>query len=185
MKFHIIFPALFLLANLNLTAQNTVHKSGLGFEIQAYPSGQLIGVTFEKMRPEKHVFDFRAAYNRVRHGDAGVHDDETGGGFGGSIGYRRFFKNNFNGWHLGLRIDVWFNTIDWEDYPMGGSTLSGTTDIIVVQPTVKGGYTFLFKNYWILDFSLAFGREFNVQTRGEPTGEGFILLGGFTFGKRF
>jgi hypothetical protein len=177
--------ALFLFISVNITAQKTLPTAGLGLELQAYPTGQLISITFEKMWQTENAFHIRAGYNRVRHGDAGVHDEESGGGFGGTIGYRRYFKEGHKSWHLGIRSDVWFNTIDWKDFLIAAAPNTGTSNIIVLQPTIEAGYLFLFKKNYLLDFSLAFGREFNVITKGEPTGEGFILLAGISIGKRF
>ncbi|MCB0663886.1 MAG: hypothetical protein KDC24_14155 [Saprospiraceae bacterium] len=170
---------------LFLFAQDQTTSWSTGIEIQAYPTGQIFGLTIEKMWNEKHAGHIRLGYNRVRHGDAGVHDEESGGGLGATFGYRRYFDPAYKAWHMGIRTDLWYNTIDWTDEIIGAPFKTGTTNIVVVQPTLEGGYTFLSKNNWTLDLSLAFGIEINVYTDGEPTGEGLILLGGLTVGKRF
>lgn len=185
MRLSIFFAVLFLFVSLQLAAQQDIPTAGLGLELQVYPTGQLIGITFEKMWSSKNACHIRAGYNRVRHGDAGVHDEESGGGLGGTLGYRRYFREDYRGWHIGIRSDLWFNTIDWKDFLPGAAPNTGTSNIIVLQPTLESGYLFLFKKEIFLDFALAFGKEFNIKTEGEPTGEGYILLGGLTFGIRF
>ena len=64
--------------------------------------------------------------------------------------------------------------------------ISGNTDIIVIQPTLEVGYLFLpFDSNLHISPTVSFGYEVNVRTRGEPVGEGAILLLGFQIGKRF
>jgi hypothetical protein len=179
----VLFLLGFMHFGTNVFTQSTLPNWGIGMEAQAYPTGQIFGLTFEKILSQKDALHLRLGYNRVRHGDAGVHDEETGGGFGFTLGYRRYFSNTPTTWHLGFRNDCWFNTIDWKDFK-NSSIQSGTSKILVIQPILEGGYLFSFKNNWILDLSLAFGVEINAKTKGEPTGEGLILLGGVTFGKR-
>ena len=82
--------------------------------------------------------------------------------------------------YFSIKSDVWFNTIDWTT----GSE-SGTTDITVIQPTAEIGYQFLGQSGFFISPSIAFGAEWNVSTRGEPTGQGAILLVGVQVGKRF
>ena len=63
--------------------------------------------------------------------------------------------------------------------------IGGTTNITVVQPTVEGGCALPVGENRFFSPTIAFGYEINVVTEGEPTGEGAILLLGFTFGRRW
>ena len=74
-------------------------------------------------------------------------------------------------WHVDLRVCT-------------GHQQSGKTDITVLQPTIQLAYIFL-KNDWLFTPHLAFGFEINVKTEGEEVGEGAILLGGISIGRRF
>ena len=156
----------------------------LTIEFQAYPTGLIPGIRIDKGFGEKHAFHLRGALNLIDHRDLGVQDDERGSGFGGTFGYRYYLKPEFQGWFLGIRTDVWRNTIEWEsltDIPS-----AGTTKLWVVQPTLEGGYLFLLGNQsWVFSPSLGFGVEVNVVTEGAETGQGMILLVGFSIGKRF
>ncbi|KAA3631875.1 MAG: hypothetical protein DWQ02_15740 [Bacteroidetes bacterium] len=153
------------------------------FEFQAYPTGLIPGLRIEKGFGDKNAAHLRLAANLFDHRDLGVQDEERGNGFGFTVGYKRYFKSDFKGLSLGLRNDIWFNTVDWVDNSsLGGIT--GTTKIVVVQPTAELGYLLEFGNNWVFTPALGFGYEINVKTDGVPTGEGAILLLGFSVGKR-
>jgi hypothetical protein len=156
----------------------------IGFEFQAYPTGLIPGLRIEKGFAEKNAVHLRLGYNLIDHRDLGPHQDETGNGYGFTIGYKRYLKADFKGWSLGIRNDIWFNTIDWKENIDTPQETAGITKITVVQPTAELSYLFEFGNSWIITPSIGFGYEVNVKTEGEPTGEGAILLLGFTIGKR-
>ena len=157
----------------------------IDFELQAYPTGIIPGIRIEKGFAQKNAIHLRLGYNWIRHRDLGVHEDERGDGFGFTLGYKRYLKAGFKGWFGGIRSDVWFNQLDWKDHIGLPNEQSGHTKITVVQPTAEAGYLFTLPNDWIIAPAIGFGYEVNVVTNGEPTGEGAILLLGFTLGKRF
>lgn len=157
----------------------------LAFEFQAYPTGLIPGLQLGYQFNERHNLHLRAGYNLVRHRDLGVQDDERGAGFGGTLGYRYFFKAGRTGWFAGARTDVWRNTIDWQDKDSGGNILTeGTSKITVLQPTAEAGYRFVLgSGSWFVAPAAAFGVEINVKTEGAQVGEGSILLLGFSLGQ--
>ena len=155
------------------------------FEFQAYPTGLIPGLRIEKGFADQHAVHLRLGYQIIDHRDLGVQEDETGSGYGLTLGYKRYFRPDFSGWFVGVRSDVWFNQIDWKNRIGMSDETSGTSDIVVIQPTAEAGYLFEFGNNWIFSPSLAFGWEVNVQTEGEDVGEGSIILVGLNFGKRF
>ncbi|NNE26340.1 MAG: hypothetical protein HKN09_05815 [Saprospiraceae bacterium] len=163
-----------------LTIQMTAQQSsGFGFEFQAYPTGLIPAVYFEQAIGSNADLYARLGYNWIRHRDLGKHDDERGDGFGFSIGYKRFFsKTEKTKWRLGVKNDIWWNSIDWTE---GNQT--GNTQITVVQPTLELGYV-IQKSNMLISPTLAFGYEVNVRTEGSPTGEGAILLLGVQWGRR-
>ncbi len=165
------------------------HSSGqeakdLSFEFQAYPTGLIPGVHFEKSLNTRSAVLFRLGYNWFRHRDLGVHEDERGGGFGGTLGYRRYFKEGFQGWNLAIKNDIWWNEVDWYDIGVNDLRIEGETSLTVLQPTAELGYTFLKNDSLVFTPTLAFGFEWNVRTDGAPTGEGPIILLGFRIGTR-
>lgn len=174
-----------LVFTLSLHAQS---RWSLAFEFQAYPTGLIPGLRADYHFKNHHSVHARAGYNWVRHRDLGIQDDERGDGFGGSLGYRYFFRENTKGgWFLGGRTDLWFNTLDWQDKDENGNIIStGTSKIVVLQPTALGGFQFLLGNKgWFVSPSAAFGVEINVKTEGAEVGEGLILLLGASVGKHF
>ncbi len=166
-------------------AQSSVFD--LNFEFQAYPTGLIPGLRLEKGFADQHAVHLRLGYNWIRHRDLGVQDDERGDGYGFTLGYKYYFREAFQAWFLGARNDIWFNTLDWEDYDAGGNVVdSGTTKITVVQPTAEVGFTFVSgEGKWTFSPNLAFGYEVNVKTDGAEVGEGAILLLGIKIGPRF
>lgn len=156
----------------------------VNFELQAYPTGIIPGIRIEQNKGDKSATHIRLGYNWIRHRDLGVQDDERGDGFGFTIGYKRYFKSGHEGWNIGLKSDLWWNSIDWKNNIGEPSEISGTTKITVLQPTVELGYLIKKENFHFTP-TIAFGYEWNVKTEGEPTGEGAILLIGFQIGKSF
>ena len=168
---------LLILFSLVVWAVNAQQFTTIGIEFQQYPTGTLSGITASAGWTDHHLFSVRLGYNALDHQDFGVHDDEKGGGFGGSIGYSYHFSSNYSKWMLGARTDLWFNEVDWQDN-MGTNLLEGTSKVTVLQPTAMIGYVFRIKENFILTPTLAFGAEINIITKGEPVGEGAILLWG-------
>lgn len=176
---------LFFVFNASVSAQND-SSFDIGLEIQAYPTGVIPGLHFEYGLSDKDGLLGRVGYNIVNHRDLGVQDDEKGGGFGFSVGYRRYFKPDRQGFFLGARADLWFNKIDWKENPDLITEVSGRTDITVFQPTAEAGYVInLPKDNWSFVPNIALGAEINIKTEGRETGQGAVLLIGFTFRKRF
>ncbi|MBK9015010.1 MAG: hypothetical protein IPM82_13565 [Saprospiraceae bacterium] len=178
MKNKLGFTIILLLSAAIGFGQNRVMDIGL--EVQVYPTGYIPGFRVEKSFTKRDLGSVRVGYQIIDHRDQGLHDDETGSGFGGSLGYKHYFNRYFTGPSLGLRTDVWANKIDWvTKLEMGGES-KGSSDILVVQPTVEFGWAFTLGENLVLTPAAAFGFEINVKTTGEDTGEGAILLAGLT-----
>ncbi|RMG32185.1 MAG: hypothetical protein D6730_00065 [Bacteroidetes bacterium] len=187
MTHHFFFLICALLALQPLQAQEIRpgQLADAGIEIQAYPTGIIPGLRFALALGPQDALHLRLGYNFIRHRDLGVHQDERGDGWGFSLGYRHYFSKGLQGWFLGLRDDTWFNQLDWRDNIDQADEVSGSTRIIVVQPTAEGGYLFESGNgKWGFAPSVAFGFEINVKTEGAEVGQGAILLIGIGFSRR-
>jgi hypothetical protein len=145
----------------------------VGPELQLYPAGLIAGVRAERSVSAHGALSARLAYNLTDRRDFGEHDDESGGGPGGGLGYRWYFDESRAGWLAGLRVDLWDLEIDWQE---NGS--SGTTDVLVLQPTAEAAYAWRVGRTMTLDLGLSLGAEINVDTDGQDVGEGAILLAG-------
>ena len=151
-------------------------QTDLALELQVYPTGILPGISMDQSLSEKGVFYGRVGGNFFDHRDLGVQEEEEGSGWGFSLGYKQYFKENQAGWRWGIKNDLWRNTVDWKT----GNEV-GETKITVIQPTAEVSYV-IRKAKFFLAPSLAFGFEWNVETEGRPTGEGAILLVGVQVG---
>lgn len=175
---------LFIFIVLSLSLYQAHSQIDLNFELQVYPTGIIPGIRIEQNQGEMSATHLRIGYNWIRHRDLGVQEDERGDGFGFTIGHKRYFKNNHQGWNIGLKTDFWRNTLDWKNNINQVDEITGTTKITVIQPTAELGYLIQKENFHLTP-TIAFGYEWNVKTEGEPTGEGAILLLGIQLGKRF
>jgi hypothetical protein len=184
MKKLLILISVFLFAFIPEQASAQVRLSDIGVEFQAYPAGLQPGIRADLGLGQRENLNLRVGYNFVNRRNWGVHFDEYGGGPGFSLGYRHYFQDGQSGLFLGGRTDFWFVDIDWVDEgPLG---LFGTTETVILQPTVEGGWLFQFAGKKLaIAPNLAFGREINIVTKGEEVGQGWIFLAGFMFTKRF
>lgn len=168
-----------------LFGQDSASKyADIGIEVQVYPTGFLYGLKAEFGFKPKHALELRLGYNELDHQDFGVHLSEIGGGFGGTIGYRYYFKPTNTKFFLGVRSDIWFNKIEWFDIVIRG-IIEGETSVTVLQPTAIFGYSWLFGNHFVLTPTIAAGAEINIITDGAPVGEGPIVLVGINALYRF
>ena len=170
---------------LLLCAHTSYGQTDLSISTQVYPTGIIPGVQIDKFISDDKAILVRLGYQIIDHRDLGVHDDEVGNGFGFTLGFRKYFANRDNKFYFSIKNDVWFNNIDWFDDLDSGERVTGSTDITVLQPTAEVGYQFLSESGFFISPSVALGAEWNVSTRGEPTGQGAILLIGVQLGKRF
>ncbi len=183
----ILSAGLFLLCSFAIQTSSYGQSKifDLGFEFQAYPTGLIPGLRLETGFADQHALHLRLGYNVFDHQDYGVQDDETGDGYGFTFGYKYYFKPGFERWFLGIKNDLWWNAVEWKNTVSSNIEIAGKTNITVVQPTLEAGFAMKVGSDWFFSPSLAFGFEVNVKTDGEPTGEGPIILLGFTFGKRW
>ena len=178
------------LSPATVSLQSSTEKGDAGFfeefsigpEVQVYPAGIIAGVLAQTPVSDDDLFTFRIAYNATDRQDFGEQDDEEGGGPGFGVGYRHFFDEDYLGWLVGGRLDLWFLEIDWED---DNPVAEGTTDVIVLQPTIEGGYAFDGGDGWRIEVTASVGAEINVDEDGEDVGEGAIGLLGVSFTKEF
>lgn len=143
-----------------------------GAEVRAYAAGVIPALYGEAPLSADELVTFSAGANLTDRRDWGEHDDEEGDGYGLGVGYRYLYGEDPDRWFLGARLDVWSLSIDWEDDP----DRDGSSDVLVLQPTVEGGYRFALGGGWRLNVFVAVGAEINVDTDGEDVGEGGIAL---------
>lgn len=176
-----MFTVLFVILSSCTQAQEVGYRTtDAGAEIQWYPAGGIMAIHLAFNAKLHHSFYTRLGYNMANRKNFGKHDDEQGGGFGATFGYRYYIKYKPVGFFLGGRTDLWALNIDWKQ-----GTESGTSKVTVFQPTAELGYTFLINDQVFITPTFTNGFEINIKTRGEPVGEGFITLLGLSAGIRF
>ena len=160
---------------ISFSGKKVMAQASYGIFVQAYPTGIVPGIFLHFPTGKKSIMELRGGYNFLNHGDAGVQLDEKGGGFGGSLGYHYFFTKVMQRWTIGIRNDIWFNEVNWKKELSTGVIVDGKSDIVVIQPTLTGGYTFDLGPLR-LNPNLAFGYEVNVVTKYQEVGQGAIIL---------
>jgi hypothetical protein len=180
-------PLLLILFILSATSFGQVKPTDMGLELQVYPTGLLPGIRIDQALSPYSSIHLRGGFNLFDHQNFGVQDNEEGWGMGLTLGFRRYLSVNWEKWFLSARTVFWLNRVNWKSLGVNDQILaSGTTKLLVVQPTLEGGYQFTFANdTWFLTPTLALGMEINAVTQGAPTGQGAILLLGFQTGRRF
>lgn len=155
---------------------NNNTKMDMGISLQAYPAGYIPTLNLEHYPDKRTSLVYRLGANIVDRKDfSDENDQETGAGFGGSIGYRKHFQLKKGKVIAGLNVDVWNLWIDWENNVNGLTRTSGITYTLVVQPWFEGGYFFNIKNSTSqLGSTLGFGREINAITNGKDVEQGWI-----------
>ena len=178
MKFQILFSFFVLIAVSSTSAQNTTLNEGtyLGLSVQAYPAGIIPTVNLETYLNEKSSLLFRLGGNFTDRQDfSDVNLTEEGEGFGGSVGFRKHFPLKTGKIVAGIITDLWSLEIDWTDNGPADTIISGTTDILVLQPYLEGGYFLPIKNSSSqIGLTLGFGREINIRTQGDEVAQDFI-----------
>ncbi len=154
-------------------------QTDLSAQVQLYPTGLIPGVKIDHSISTHGRLSLRLGANIFDHQDLGVQEMEVGSGFGFSMGYQRYLRDDFTGLHLELKNDVWWNTVDWQT-----DAFNGTSEIVVLQPTLNLGYTTFLGSSFFISPSVGFGWEWNVLVDGEPTGQGAIGLLGLSAGIR-
>ncbi len=148
----------------------------LGLSVQAYPAGVIPTVNLETYLNDTSSLLFRLGANFTDRQDfSDVNVTEEGSGFGGSLGFRKHFPLKTGKIVAGILTDLWSLEIDWTDIGPADEPISGTTDILVLQPYLEGGYFLPIKNSSSqIGLTLGFGREINIVTDGDEVAQDFI-----------
>lgn len=178
----LIFTGLFIFSfSLYGFAQESP-KLEVGVEAQWYPAGWLLGPVIQYHFRPNHVFFAKLGINLAdRHDWSGLNDDEKGSGYGGSLGYRCFLKKDKSTLFFGTRGELYNTNIKWKNDIGKVNETSGTTRIVVYQPSFEIGYWLRPKDSpWSYTLSGGAGVEINLVTGGKPVGEGGMWLATFS-----
>lgn len=156
-------------------------SSDVGAEIQWQQDGGLLSVQLAFNVKAHHTVIFRVGYNKIQTGSA-IHNFENGDGWGGSLGYRYYIKDVPLKLFTGLRIDASKMNVHWSN-----PSFEGNTRLAFLQPTVEGGYTFLFNDKFFITPNFAIGYQIKIYSKGENIayGKGIVPQAGVSAGWRF
>ena len=152
----------------------------IGAEFQWYPTGTISSLHLAFNARMHHSVLVQLGYNKANRKDNGEKDNEKGGGWGGAIGYRYYFKPFPHKFFLGAKTGLWRLNIDWVEGAQTGESKTWT-----LQPAFEIGYTFIINDQAFITPSISNGVEINMKTQGEKVGQGFITLIGISAGVRF
>ena len=176
MKKYLFVLTILFFASFQAHSQSSKY---IELETQWYPAGYQFMLSGEYGFTGKDALHVKLGYNLALRKDFSPYNDlEEGGGFGFSLGYRHYlFGDSNNGVYAGVRTDMWWLSIDWEDATATSNT--GTTKITVFQPTAEIGYLYQFSDSPLaIGANAAAGYEINIITNGDPVGQGAMgLLG--------
>ena len=175
----LFFTVFFIAARSQEIGFNT---TDIGGEFQWYNKGTIFNLQLALNAKIHHSFLIRAGYNNTNLQRTTTHDSEEGGGFGGGLGYRYYFKPFPHKFFIGTRVDLWKMDITWSK-PL----MEGTTKLWTMQPALEAGYTVVINDNFFFTPYIAAGTQVNLKTEGEKvgSGEGFIFLPGISAGIRF
>jgi len=150
--------------------------SNLGVSVQVYPAGIIPTVNLEQYFTKRSSLVYRLGANIVDRQDfSAENDEEKGGGFGASIGYRIHYPLRNGEIITGINMDVWNLWVDWRDKLPFQNMTSGTTYTLVIQPWLEAGYFFHLKNSNSkIGITAGFGREINTIVDGKQVAQDWI-----------
>lgn len=167
---------------------SSIHSQTIGYstvdvggEFQWYPQGHITGLHIAYNSKYHQAVHLRIGYNKTDRDDWGKHEEEKGGGWGGTIGYRYYFRPFPHKFFIGVRTDLWRLNINWSD---SNPLASGVSKTWVVQPTIELGYLFFVNDQGFITPTISNGYMMNIKTNGAETGNGFITLLGISAGIR-
>lgn len=172
------------LLSLAARSQDLGYKTiDVGGEFLGSPKGYTAALHIAYNLQVHHGFQVRIGYNKSNWKDKGKHDMEEGSGAGFSLGYRYYFLVRPHGFFLGARADVWRLKINWQE--MLFIQTNGTSKIWALQPAAEMGYMFLINDLFFISPTISAGIQTNIQTEGQPVGDGFIPQFGISAGWKF
>lgn len=178
----LFFVFLFSMLTKTVSSQDFGYKTiDVGGEYQWQPDGLLLNLQLAFNAKTHSSLVLRAGYNKTTSATI-PHNSEEGKGWGGSIGYRYYFSVLPKRFFIGIKADVWKETVHWS-IPVTESD----TKFLIYQPGAEIGYTFLINDLFFITPHLTAAYQIKANNKGEAVayGEGFVPLAGIGAGWRF
>ena len=103
-------------------------RNRIGFSLQIYPAGIIGMINTQLSLQKERIVIFRFGGNFANRKTFSPYNDfERGGGFGGSIGYQKYFKLKKGKIMAGINTDIWNLWIHWENNLTTNNATKGNT----------------------------------------------------------
>lgn len=129
-----------------------------------------------------HSFITSIGYKQAWKHIPNTNNNEKGKGFGGSLGYRYYFKIIPKGIYIGARAHVWSLSM----YKTADNT-AGNTNLTVAQPSAELGYTAVINDMAFISFYYSAGTQVQLSAEDKTYGygKGSVSAFGISGGIRF
>ena len=167
----------------------TVHSQDLGYRTLDAGAGYLyseegpvFNLQFALNAKEHHSFVFGGSYKKLNRQSTALHTREAGKGWGGFLGYRYYFSIMPKRFFIGARAGIQSMNVNWVT-----TEAEGTSQLLVVQPGLETGYTFLINDMFFITPHILASLQKKLSVKGENVsfGEDFLPMAGIHFGWRF
>ena len=172
-----------ILISLTTTAQDAGYRTtDVGASFQYSPDFNTYSLHLAFNSEEYHSFILRGNYARSGSRKTDTHTSESGSGWGGYLGYRYHFSVIPKRAFLGLGLGIQSMKIDWST-----TLLEGTTNLMILQPTIEAGYTLVINDYMYITPSVSGIIQTKLNSKGANVdfGKGFAPAAGISIGWRF
>ena len=176
---------LFVLLFYSLTAQSQelgyrTLDAGAGYLYSN--EGPVFNLHFALNAKEHHSFVFGGSYRKLNRQSSALHAGEEGTGWGGFIGYRYYLSVMPKRFFIGARAGLLSMNINWVT-----TEGEGTSKLLVLQPGLETGYTFLINDLFFITPHIIAGLQKKLSVKGEAVsfGNDFLPMAGISLGWRF
>ena len=114
-----------------------------------------------------HSIIASVGYKQALRSIPNTNNSEKGKGFGGSVGYRYYFKVLPKGIYLGVRAHIWSLNM----YKSANVT-GPKSNLIIGQPAAEFGYTALINDLAFITFYYSAGSQFQISAADDSYGYG-------------
>ena len=169
--------------SINSHSQDVGYRTfDAGGEYQYAKDGPAFNLQLAFNAEEYHAIVLRAGYMKAMGKTTSAHTNESGSGWGGSIGYRYHFSVIPKRFFIGARAGLWNLNINWSV-----PEAEGVTKLLVLQPAIETGFTWVINDCFFITPQLSASVQTTLNTKGEKVayGTGFIPMAGISAGWRF
>ncbi len=179
-KYILLITALSVIHSISQSQDLGYNTVDIGGDYQWNPDASSYSLHVAFNAKIHHSIILRGGYTNLEPNNI-IDNSEKGNGWNASIGYRYYPNIRPYKFYIGTKIELSDLKIDWSRF-IG----AGTTKILVLQPTIETGYTFLINDLFFITPNIGAGYQTTINTNGSAVtyGNGFIPVIGISTGFR-